>query len=129
VTLIAVVDDDEPVRQGLQALLSSMGYAVRAFASGEELLGADCLARTDCLVLDINMPGMSGPELEDELARRRNHIPIVFITAYGDDPRSRSSLLKPFTEEALSAALADALAGGRAGGRLGGQADRGADTS
>jgi FixJ family two-component response regulator len=116
VTLIAIVDDDEPVRQGLQALLSSMGYAVRAFASGEELLEAECLARTDCLVLDINMPGMSGPELEGELARSRIDIPIVFITAYGKDACASSSereemncLLKPFSEEALSAALGRAL--------------------
>jgi FixJ family two-component response regulator len=116
VTLIAVVDDDESLRESLQDLLRSMGYGVEVFTSGEELLRADCLARTDCLVLDINMPGMSGLEVQDELVYRGHAIPIVFITAYGKDACARSSereptncLLKPFDEEALSAALGRAL--------------------
>ena len=115
-TLIAVVDDDESVRESLQDLLGSMGYGVEVFPSGEEFLRADCLDRTDCLVLDINMPGMSGLEVQEELAYRGHAIPIVFITAYGNDAFERSSrrepmdcLLKPFNEEALSAALGRAL--------------------
>ena len=111
-SLVSVVDDDESVRESLPDLLKELGYAVRAFSSAEEFLASDCIDQTRCLILDIAMPGMSGPDLQQELARRRHEIPIVFITA-GDKavrPRLRElgavdCLFKPFSETALLAAL------------------------
>jgi FixJ family two-component response regulator len=116
-SLVTVVDDDESVRESLPDLLREFGYAVRAFASAEEFLASDCVRQTRCLVLDITMPGMSGPELQRELRRRRQEIPIVFITAHEDEtvrPRllqqgAVECLFKPFSETALRAALDTAL--------------------
>lgn len=116
-SLVAVVDDDESVRESLPDLLSELGFAVRAFSSAEELLASDCLGQIQCLLLDIAMPGMSGPELQLELGRRRMRIPTVFITAQ-QDPGIRPRLIqqgaveclfKPFSETALLAALRAAL--------------------
>ena len=116
--LVAVVDDDESVRESLPDLLRELGFAARAFSSAEDFLASDCVDRTSCLILDIIMPGgMSGPELQRELARRRQLIPIVFITANGDEttrPRliaegAVECLLKPFGEKALLSALSTAL--------------------
>ena len=114
---VSVVDDDESVRESLPDLLKEFGFAVQAFSSAEEFLASDTLGRTNCLILDVAMPGMSGPELQRELTRRMHRIPIVFITAHGDGavrPRSleRSAvqcLLKPFSETALIEALNAAL--------------------
>jgi FixJ family two-component response regulator len=111
--LISVVDDDESVRESLPDLLREFGFAAEAFSSAEEFLASDFLAQTRCLVLDIAMPGMTGPDLQQELVRRRQEIPIVFITAHADEA-VRSSMLergaveclfKPFTETALLEAL------------------------
>ena len=116
--LVTVVDDDESVRESLPDLLRELGFAARAFSSAEDFLTSDCVDRTSCLILDIIMPGgMSGPELQRELARRRQLIPIVFITANGDEttrPRliaegAVECLLKPFGEKALLSALSAAL--------------------
>jgi FixJ family two-component response regulator len=117
VSLISVVDDDESIRESLQGLLESVGFSVETFSSARAFLDSECLASTDCLILDVRMPGMRGPDLQRELARRRCGIPIVFITAHGDEdvrPRVLSEgavdcLLKPFTEEALLKALRTAL--------------------
>ena len=79
--LVSVVDDDESVRESLPDLLRECGFAVEAFASAEAFLASACLGQTQCLLLDIAMPGMSGPDLQQELLRRRERIPIVFITA------------------------------------------------
>ena len=115
--LVAVVDDDQSVRESLPDLLRELGFSVEAFASAEEFLQADCLGRTGCLILDVAMPGMSGPDLQRELGRRRQRIPIVFITAH-QDPGVRPRLLqagaveclfKPFSETALLDALHTAL--------------------
>src|SRR5215813_11072256 len=76
-TLVSVVDDDESVREALPDLLREFGFDARAFASAEEFLGSDCIGDTKCLILDIAMPGMSGPALQHELARRQRVIPIV----------------------------------------------------
>src|SRR5882762_583403 len=91
-SLVSVVDDDESVRESLPDLLRQFGFAAEAFSSAEEFLASDVLGETRCLLLDIAMPGMSGPDLQQELTRRRQAIPIVFITALGD-ANLRPSLL------------------------------------
>ena len=115
--LVSVVDDDESVRESLPDLLREFGFTVETFASAEEFLASESLAQTRCLLLDIAMPGMSGPALQEELARQRRSIPIVFITANADEnlrPQLLESgavecLFKPFTESALLAAVTLAL--------------------
>jgi FixJ family two-component response regulator len=116
---VSVVDDDESVRESLPDLLRSFGHEVRPFASAGEFLGSrENLDWTGCLILDVAMPGMSGPELQRELARRDSNIPIVFITAYSDEAVSRqvltrgavACLIKPFNEYALIDAVTAALA-------------------
>ena len=82
-SLVSVVDDDESVRESLPDLLRQFGFAVQAFSSAEAFLASDFVSQTRCLLLDIAMPGMSGPDLQQELTRRRQKIPIVFITAHG----------------------------------------------
>jgi FixJ family two-component response regulator len=114
--LVAVVDDDESVRESLPDLLRESGYAAQAFASAQELLDSGELVRIGCLILDITMPGMSGPELHQELRRRGRAVPVVFITAAGDKtvrPRLLAQgavdcLFKPFSETALLAAISAA---------------------
>jgi FixJ family two-component response regulator len=111
--LVSVVDDDESVRESLPDLLRELGYAVRAFSSAEEFLASDCVGETRCLILDIAMPSMSGPDLQRELTLRAREIPIVFITAQADEtlrPRSLEQgavecLFKPFSDTALFEAL------------------------
>ena len=115
--LVAVIDDDESVRESLPDLLREFGYQVQTFASAEEFLATGDLGRTKCLILDVAMPGMSGPELQRELQRRRRPIPVVFITAQSDEtmrPRLLAQgavdcLFKPFSEAALISALGSAL--------------------
>ncbi len=115
--VVTVVDDDESVRESLPDLLREFGFASRAFASAEEFLTSDSLGETNCLILDVAMPGMTGPELLRELSRRQREIPIVFITAVGDEtvrPRllekgAVDCLFKPFSEAALLEALNTAL--------------------
>lgn len=116
-SLVSVVDDDESVRESLPDLLWQFGFDARAFASAEDFLASDCIADTRCLILDIAMPGMSGPALQVELARRQLAIPIVFVTGQRDEAiRARlleagavACLFKPFTETALLEALTVAL--------------------
>ena len=116
-SLVSVVDNDESVRESLPDLLREFGFAARAFASAEEFLASDCVGHTNCLILDIAMPGMSGPALQLELSRREWAIPIVFITAERDDsirPRLLQAgavdcLFKPFSETALLEALGAAF--------------------
>jgi len=118
-SLVTVVDDDESVRESLPDLLRQFGFAAEAFSSAEEFLGSDIVSKTSCLLLDIAMPGMSGPEVQQELTRRRQMIPIVFITASGDKnlrPHllargAVECLFKPFSEAALLDALESALRG------------------
>ena len=112
-SLVSVVDDDESVRESLPDLLREFGFAAQAFSSAEEFLASDYVGQTRCLILDIAMPGMSGPDLQRELMLRRQEIPIVFITAYGDEttrPRMLEQgavecLFKPFSDTALLGAL------------------------
>jgi FixJ family two-component response regulator len=115
--LVSIIDDDESVRESLPDLLREFGFAARAFSSAEEFLASDFIEQTRCLLLDITMPGMSGPDLQQELKRRRQEIPIIFITAQRDETvRSRliehgavECLFKPFSETALLDALNTAL--------------------
>jgi len=112
--LIAIVDDDESVRESLPDLIRELGFAVSAFASGEEFLASDCIPQTGCLVLDVSMPGMSGPELQRELIRRGYEIPIIFITAHSDlvdllEQGAKACLFKPFSDIQLLEALNMAL--------------------
>jgi FixJ family two-component response regulator len=117
--LVSVVDDDESVRESLPDLLRHYGFATEAFASADAFLASECVDQTRCLILDVAMPRMSGPELQRELARRRQHIPIVFITAHGDEIDASKlvaggavdCLYKPFTEAALLTAVHTALRG------------------
>jgi FixJ family two-component response regulator len=107
--LVSVVDDDESVRESLPDLLLQLGFACRAFSSAEAFLSSEGISKTNCLILDVAMPGMSGPDLQQELALRGQKIPIVFITADGDKtirPRllargAVECLFKPFSEAAL----------------------------
>lgn len=115
--LISVVDDDESVRESLPDLLKEFGFDAQTFSSAEEFLASDSVSQTSCLVLDVAMPGMTGPDLQRELTMRRHEIPIVFITAHRDDtvrPRLLAQgavecLFKPFTETDLLTALNTAL--------------------
>jgi FixJ family two-component response regulator len=115
--LVSVVDDSESVRESLPDLLRHVGFGVRAFASAEEFLASDVVDVTSCLVLDVGLPGMSGPELQQALKRQGRGLPIVFITAQGDAslrPRLLASgaaavLFKPFTDTALLDAVNAAL--------------------
>ncbi len=116
-SLVSVVDDDESVRESLPDLLREFGYAARTFSSAEEFLGSDCVDQTRCLMLDIGMPGMTGPDLQRELKLRGQQIPIVFITAHRDEAiRTRvleegavECLFKPFSDTAVLEALNAAL--------------------
>ena len=115
--LLSVVDDDESVRESLPDLLGEFGFTTRAFSSAQEFLSSGCVDDTSCLILDIAMPDMSGPELYQELKRRGQEIPTIFITGQRDETiRARllkqgavEFLLKPLNDEALVAAIRTAL--------------------
>jgi FixJ family two-component response regulator len=115
--LITVVDDDESVRESLPDLLREFGFEAQTFSSAEEFLASEAIADTSCLVLDVAMPGMTGPDLQRELTRRDRSIPIVFITAQRDAtvrPRliaqgAVDCLFKPFEPTDLLQALNTAL--------------------
>jgi FixJ family two-component response regulator len=116
-SIVSIVDDDESVRESLPDLLKEFGFASRAFSSAEEFLASDGISRTQCLILDVAMPGMGGPELQQVLKRRKITIPIIFITARRDEMvGSRliehgaiACLIKPFSDTALLEALNSAL--------------------
>lgn len=114
---MSVVDDDQSVQESLPVLLKAFGYSVRIFSSALEFLSSDALENTKCLVLDIAMPGMTGIELQAELKRRDQRIPIVFVTAIRDDAiRARvvelgavACLAKPYSDTALLEAMRSAI--------------------
>jgi FixJ family two-component response regulator len=118
-SLVSVVDDDESVRESLPDLLRELGFAAQAFSSAEEFLASDCIDETRCLILDITMPGMSGPDLHRELRRQGHNVPIIFITAQRDEvthagldgPGVVACLFKPFSDTALLEALTTAFRG------------------
>jgi len=115
--LVAIVDDDESVRESLPDLLREFGFATHSFSSAEEFLTSDSLVQTGCLVLDIAMPGMTGFDLQQELKLRGHSIPIIFISAHKDEVVRRRAfqqgavefLSKPFSDTALLQALHTAL--------------------
>ena len=115
--LVAVVDDDESVRESLPDLLREFGFATHSFSSAEEFLTSDSLVQTECLILDIAMPGMTGFDLQRELKLRGHSIPIIFISAQKDEVSRRCAfqqgavefLFKPFSDTALLQALNTAL--------------------
>jgi FixJ family two-component response regulator len=117
VPLLSVVDDDESVRESLPDLLKEFGFAARCYSSAEEFLLSGSADETSCLILDVAMPGMTGPELQQELRHRGQRIPIIFITGHEDETiRSRVLkqgaawyLLKPFSDAALLSAIKAAL--------------------
>jgi FixJ family two-component response regulator len=111
--MISIVDDDKSVRESANSLIRSLGYATATFASGEEFLESGCLSDTECLITDVQMPGMSGVDLQSHLLANGHRTPVIFVTAH---PRERlreralaagalGFLSKPFREENLIACL------------------------
>jgi len=115
--IVSIVDDDESVRESLPDLLREFGFAARAFSSARQFLSSGGVDETSCLILDVAMPGTSGPELQQELRRRGKEIPIIFITARTDEAiraqvlkqGAAGFLLKPFSDAALLAVIQTAL--------------------
>src|ERR1700722_9497807 len=115
--LLSVVDDDESIRESVPGLIEEFGYAVRAFSSAEDFLSSGAIDETSCLILDVAMPGMTGPELQQELNRRGTKVPVIFISAQKDEAiRARvfergavGFLHKPFSDADLLAAIKMAL--------------------
>jgi FixJ family two-component response regulator len=115
--LLSVVDDDESIRESLPDLLREFGFAARAFSSGQEFLSSDCVGETRCLILDIAMPGMTGLDLQQELNRLGQEIPIIFITGQRDEGVRTQAFIqgavkflhKPFSDTALLDAVNTAL--------------------
>ncbi len=115
--VVSVVDDDESVRESLPDLLREFGFTAEAFSSAREFLGSEWLVQTQCLILDVAMPDMTGPDLQRELRHRRQEIPIVFITARADDTMrwrllargAVDCLYKPFSQTDLLQAVNTAL--------------------
>src|SRR5258705_6795640 len=111
--VVAVVDDDESVRRAINALLRSVGFRVAAFASAEEFLGSKGLGRTECLILDLQMPGMDGLQLQRRLNLDGHRVPIVILTPHGDagararamDGGAAALLLKPLDADSLLATV------------------------
>ena len=117
--LISIIDDDQPFRESMRKLIKLLGYAVEAFPSGASFLASPLLGETACLVADVNMPGMTGPELHRHLIRAGHAIPTVLVTAYPDDDMRKSALRdgvacylsKPVDDAELERCIRSALEG------------------
>jgi FixJ family two-component response regulator len=115
--MISIVDDDRAIREAARKLIKSLGYAAATFASAEEFLESGRLGETDCLITDVQMPGMSGVDLHNHLIARGARTPVIFVTAFPEDGlRARvlgagavGFLSKPFSEDSLIACLDKAL--------------------
>ena len=122
VPVISIVDDDESFRRATAGFVSSLGYTVAAFGSAEEFLKSNCLDDTACLISDVEMPGMSGIELQNRLIAQGYRLPVIFITAYSASKARAQALAsgalgffdKPFSEEKLISCIDQALSGRRA---------------
>lgn len=118
--LVVLVDDDESLRESLPELLKELGFAVQTFSSGAEFLASDYIRDAKCVILDVAMPGMSGLDVQRELKRRGQNIPVVFMTGHADEncrseiirQGAADCLFKPFTEAALLHAITTALRAG-----------------
>ncbi|MBS1797418.1 MAG: response regulator [Acidobacteria bacterium] len=118
--LISVIDDDESMREALQSLLRSVGFRTTVFASAEDFLTSGRFSESDCLILDVRMPGMSGLELQQKLAAENRRIPTIFISAHSETDEKKRALdagaidflYKPFSEESLLDAVDSALRSG-----------------
>jgi len=118
-SLLSVVDDDEMLRESLPELLREFGFAARAFSSGQEFLSSNYVDETRCLILDVAMPEMSGLDLQQELKRRGQAIPIIFISGQKDEDLRKQAfrqgavkfLYKPFSDSDLLEAVNAALDG------------------
>ena len=117
-SLVVVIDNDNSVRESLQSLIRSSGFAVQVFDSPEQFLNSRSLRKADCLVLDVHMPGMTGTELHRHLLANGYEVPVVVITAYADDEEARAQafangalayLIKPFDDKELLRAIHSAL--------------------
>jgi FixJ family two-component response regulator len=116
-SLIAVVDDDEAIREATESLIRSVGFRAVVYASAEDFLRSSHLQVTACLIVDVRMPGMSGLELQRQLASANCPTPIIFITAHGDEETRARALRagavafldKPFSDEVLLRAVQAAL--------------------
>ena len=117
--LISIIDDDQPFRDSMRKLLTSLGYTVEAFPSAANFLASPFLAKTACLVADVNMPGMSGPELHRHLVETGHAIPTILVTAYPDDAVRARALkegvvcfaYKPVDDHDLQECIQEALGG------------------
>jgi FixJ family two-component response regulator len=115
--IVFVVDDDDSVRESLELLIQSSGYRPETFASAQEFLSRPRVPAPSCLVLDVNLPDLNGLELQKRVTADRNHMPIIFITGYGDVPMSVTAmkagaaefLTKPFRDEVLLTAIRTAI--------------------
>ena len=113
-----MIDDESLIRDGIQSLIRSIGIRVEGFPSAQAFMDAKRIDAPACLILDVRMPGMSGPDLQRWLAANSNRLPIIFITAHGDDDvvsrvmadGAVDCLLKPFTEDSLLRAISVSLA-------------------
>jgi FixJ family two-component response regulator len=123
--VISIVDDDESVRESTMDLIGALGFSAEAFSSAEDFLKSSRFRNTSCLIADVQMPGMSGPELHNELVASGNAIPTILITAYPDEMiRARALkagvicfLIKPFNEADFLACVRSALEHGKASGK------------
>jgi FixJ family two-component response regulator len=114
---ISIVDDDASIREALKSLMRSVRFNVEAFASAEEFLASERLDDTACLILDVNLPGMSGFDLQNHLNKERRGIPIIFITAHADEASRQRALKggaidflgKPVRREPLFKAIRSAI--------------------
>ena len=117
VPVVFVVDDDVSVRESLELLISTAGWQPQLFASAQDFLDRPLLLLPSCLILDVAMPGLNGLELQDRISAERPHVPIIFLTGYGDVPMTVKAmkagavefLTKPFTDDVLLEAIAKAL--------------------
>ncbi len=117
--LVSVIDDDASCRDGMNAYIESHGYKCATFCSAEEYLLAGAVGMTDCLVVDVQLPGMKGPDLQDRLIADGYRTPIIFVTGFADE-RTRDRVLragalgylgKPCCEKTLSGCLEQAVGG------------------
>ena len=117
IPLISIIDDDDAMRSSLENLIRSVGLRAQGFSSAEAFLSSNQVPETNCLILDVRMPGMSGPELQRQMAAANSHLPIIFITAHADEAQRAkvleagavAFLRKPFYEEELLNAINAAL--------------------